>query len=100
MINDPDQYLNDSYRLVILRKAIAWIGSGVEIHNPLNSAEMLSPNKKAARSADSTIAYSINGSWYFNKTNTFSCFAEESIGSIQFNDGEIISMMLPTKLYL
>ena len=36
----------------------------------------------------SKIAYSINGSWYFNKTNTFSSFEEENIGSIQFN-GEI-----------
>ena len=45
------------------------------------------------------MAYSINGSWYFNKTNTFSSFEEESIGYMQFN-GEIINIMLPTKLAL
>ena len=44
-----DQYLNNSYRLVILRQATAWIETGIEIHNPLNSVEMLTPNKKAAR---------------------------------------------------
>ena len=30
-----DQYLNNSYRLVILRQATAWIETGIEIHNPL-----------------------------------------------------------------
>ena len=28
---------------------LAWIGNGIEIHNPLNSDEILSSNKKAAR---------------------------------------------------
>ena len=42
------------------------------------------------------MAYSINGSWYFYKTNTFSLFDEESTVSIQFN-GVTINMMLPTK---
>ena len=35
--------------LVILRQAIAWIGSGIKIHIPLNSAKILSSNKKATR---------------------------------------------------
>ena len=51
--------------------------------------------KKPQDKQDSKVTYSVNGSWYTNKTNTFSPFKEESIGSIQFN-GEI-SMMLPTK---
>ena len=48
-LSRPDQYLSNSYRLGILRQASAWIGNGIEIHNPLNSAEILHPNKKAAR---------------------------------------------------
>ena len=49
----PDQYLNSSYRLVTLRQAIAWIGAGngMKIHNPLNCAEILGLNEKAARKA-------------------------------------------------
>ena len=30
---------------------IAWIGAAMEIHNPLNRTDILSPNKKAARYA-------------------------------------------------
>ena len=45
---------------------------------------------------DLTIAYSVNGSWYFNKTNTFLSFEKEITSSIQFN-GEIINMMFSTK---
>ena len=52
--------------------------------------------KKPQDKQDSKVTYSINGSWYINMNNTFSPFKEESIGSIQFN-GDIISMMLPTK---
>ena len=38
-LTGPDNYLNDSYRLVvILRQAIVWIGTGMEIHDSLNSA--------------------------------------------------------------
>ena len=37
--------LNDSYRHVILRQAIVWIQTGVEIHNPLNSADIISLKK-------------------------------------------------------
>ena len=49
---------------------MVWNRNGIEIHSPLNSAEILSPNKKAARfKQDSKIAYSINGSWYFKNTN-------------------------------
>ena len=33
---------------------------------------------------------------YFNEANRLSSFEEDSIGSIQLN-GEIISMILPTK---
>ena len=53
--------------------------------------------RKLQDKQNSKIVYSINGSWYFNKINTFSPFEEEGIGSIQFN-GEIINMMLPTKV--
>ena len=42
-----DQYLSDSYRLVILRQAT--IGTAMEIHNSLSKAEVLSPNNKATR---------------------------------------------------
>ena len=33
----------------------------MEIHNPLNSAEILSPNKPQGKQ-DSKVAYSVNGS--------------------------------------
>ena len=52
--------------------------------------------KKWQDKQDSKIAYSINGSWYFNKTNSFSSFEDEGIDSIQYN-GEIINIMLPIK---
>ena len=42
-------FKNNSYRLVILRQAMAWTGTGLEIHNPLSSTEILSSNKKATR---------------------------------------------------
>ena len=62
----------------------------MEIHNPLISAEILSPNKKPQDREDSKIAYCIDGSSDFNKTNTFSSYEEDSIGSIHFN-GEILT---------
>ena len=52
----PDQYLNNCYRFVIV-----WIGNDIEVHNPLNGA--------LQDKQDPKIAYSINGSWYFNDTN-------------------------------
>ena len=42
-------FKNNNYRLVILRQAMAWTGTGLEIHNPLSSTEILSSNKKATR---------------------------------------------------
>ena len=54
----------------------------MEIHNPLNIAEILSPNVQYKQ--HSKIAYFMNGSWYFNKTKAFASFEEESIGSIQY----------------
>ena len=70
----------------------------MEIDNPLNRAEILSQaTRKPQEKQDSKIANYINGSWYFNKTNTFSSFQDESIGSIQFNGG-IIKMMSSIKL--
>ena len=80
-LHSPDQYLSNSYRPVILRQAIIWIGTGIEIPNPLNSAEILSPNKSKDKQ-DSKMVYPMNGSWYFNKTNIFFSFEEENIGSI------------------
>ena len=47
----------------------------MEIQNPLNSTEILSPYKKVARYRIKK--YHINGSWYFNKTKTFSSFEED-----------------------
>ena len=46
----------------------------MEIDNPLNSDVILSPNNPQDNQD------SINRSWYFNKTTTFSSFEEESIG--------------------
>ena len=46
-LTDLDQCLTNCYTLK--PEAIAWIGTGMEIDNPLNSAEILSPKKKAAR---------------------------------------------------
>ena len=70
----------------------------MEIDNPLNRAEILSQaTRKPQEKQDSKIANYINGPWYFNKTNTFSSFEDESIGSIQFNGG-IIKMMSSIKL--
>ena len=48
-LNGPNQYLTNSYRLVILTQAIASLRTGMKTHNPLNSAEILSPSKKAVR---------------------------------------------------
>ena len=45
------KYLTDNCRLVILRQDIVRIGTGMEIHNPLNSLEILNQNKKAGRYA-------------------------------------------------
>ena len=52
--------------------------------------------KKPQNKQDSKIAYYINGSWYFKKTNLFSSSEEEGIGSVHF-DIKILNMMLPTK---
>ena len=52
MLTQLKQYwelLNDSYRHVILRQAIVWIQTGMEIHNPLNSADIVSLKKKAPK---------------------------------------------------
>ena len=71
--------------------------TGKEIHNSLNSAKILRLKSRNPQDKKySKIAYYINGSWYFNETNTFSSSEEESIGSFQFN-GKIINMILPTK---
>ena len=71
----PDKHLNNSYRFVILRQAITWIGTEMEIHNLL---KFWAQTRKLQDRQDSKIAYSINGPWYFNKTNTFSSFEDES----------------------
>ena len=47
--------------------------TGKEIHNPLNSAKILRLKSRNPQDKKySKIAYYINGSWYFNETNTFS----------------------------
>ena len=50
----------------------------MEVHNPLSITKLESYQDKQ----DSKMAWSINES-YLNKSNTFSYFEEESIGSIQ-----------------
>ena len=47
----------------------------METHNPLNSDEILSPSKLQDKQDLKC----------FNKTDTFSFFEEEIIGSVQFN---------------
>ena len=59
-----DLYLNNNSKA-----DLAWIWYGIEIHNILNSDEILTHTKNMQDEQDSKIAYSINGSWYFNKTN-------------------------------
>ena len=39
-LTGPNEYLPDSYRLLILRSAITWLGAGMEIHNPFNSVQI------------------------------------------------------------
>ena len=47
--------------------------TGKEIHNPLNSAKILRLKSRNPQDKKySKITYYINGSWYFNETNTFS----------------------------
>ena len=48
-LTGPNRYLTDSYRFKILRRPIAWIGTGMEIYNSSSRAKILSPNKKAVR---------------------------------------------------
>ena len=37
-LTSPDQYLENRQRLVTITQAIVWIGTGMEIHNPLKKA--------------------------------------------------------------
>ena len=68
-LTGPDQYLNDSHRLVILKTGLAWIRrNGIEIHNPYwILLKFWAQTRKLQDKQDSKID-SLNESWYFNKT--------------------------------
>ena len=65
----PDQYLNDSYRLVIVKTSLASMeNKGIEIHNRYwVLLKFWAQTRKLQDKQDSKIDSS-NGSWYFNET--------------------------------
>ena len=51
-LTGPDQHLNNSYRIVILRQSLGWVGNIIEINK----------TRKLEEKQDSKIGYSMNGS--------------------------------------
>ena len=76
-------FKNNSYRLVILRQAMAWKGLVWKFTIHWVVLKFWAQTRKPQDKQGSKIAYSVNRSWYFNKTNTLCYFEEEITCSIR-----------------
>ena len=68
-LTGPYLYLNNSYRLVILRQTLLEKSMVLKFTIHWIVLKFWAQTRKLRDNQDSKIAYSINGSWYFKKTN-------------------------------